>query len=314
MSRVSSSFPTLFVLFLLASCSNTQPGTDTGATTRGRGRGEARVAQEARALRPMPVRWKAPVACPEQEDSRAAEARAAPQRRAGPSGAAALWQPAAGPEAGADLQQAAARGGRGRRRQRGQARHWRNGRDRRSSGQRRGHHHRRCHDRREVWHRWQRRLGRQDRDRRQRLGRRQRRQSRRSPPSRKATSGSLPAAATPRPGRRPPRSRVSPKPSRRSPQGKTIWMMAGTHSFSQTVSIPRNKVGTRPRSPIASRVSPTGARPVLDFAGVDRSSEIRGLQLDASYWHLRYLELENASDNCLFHRRLEQHGRAPDHS
>lgn len=80
--------------------------------------------------------------------------------------------------------------------------------------------------------------------------------------------------------------------------GKTIWMTAGTHLFTSTVIFPRSMKGTASQM---YRVAgdPSGPRPVLDFMGVNRSSEIRALQIDGEFWHLRYLEVQNPSDNGL---------------
>jgi hypothetical protein len=78
--------------------------------------------------------------------------------------------------------------------------------------------------------------------------------------------------------------------------GQTIWMTEGTHLFTTTVIFPRSMKGTASQM---YRVAgdPSGARPVLDFMGVNRSSEIRALQIDGDFWHLRNLEVQNPSDN-----------------
>jgi hypothetical protein len=78
--------------------------------------------------------------------------------------------------------------------------------------------------------------------------------------------------------------------------GHTIWMTAGVHKFTETVVIPKRLVGTA-AVPCCISGIPGGPRPQLDFTGVDRTSEIRGIQLDANYWHLYYLDVYGASDN-----------------
>lgn len=78
--------------------------------------------------------------------------------------------------------------------------------------------------------------------------------------------------------------------------GHTIWLLPGTYAFTDTVQIPKTKRGTAaaPYRLAGRRGLP---RPKLDFTGVSRSSEIRGLQIDGQYWHLCYLEIYGASDN-----------------
>jgi hypothetical protein len=78
--------------------------------------------------------------------------------------------------------------------------------------------------------------------------------------------------------------------------GQTIWITEGTYKFTETLSVPRSKKGT---ADLPFRIAgiPGAARPKLDFTGVDHSSEIRGIQLDGSYWHLRYLEIFGVADN-----------------
>lgn len=78
----------------------------------------------------------------------------------------------------------------------------------------------------------------------------------------------------------------------------TIWMTEGIHKFTETVIIQRSLDGTSTQ-PYRICGVPGGPRPQLDFYGVNHSSEIRGIQLDADYWHLRYLEIFGAADNGL---------------
>ena len=78
--------------------------------------------------------------------------------------------------------------------------------------------------------------------------------------------------------------------------GHTVWLLPGTYAFTDTVQIPKQKRGTAaaPYRLAGRRGLP---RPKLDFTGVSRSSEIRGLQVDGQYWHICYLEIHGASDN-----------------
>jgi len=78
--------------------------------------------------------------------------------------------------------------------------------------------------------------------------------------------------------------------------GHTIWLLPGTYGFTETVQIPKKKRGTAaaPYRIAGRRGMP---RPRLDFTGVSRSTEIRGLQVDGQFWHLCFLEVFGASDN-----------------
>ncbi len=78
--------------------------------------------------------------------------------------------------------------------------------------------------------------------------------------------------------------------------GHTIWILPGEYLFTETVQIPKKKQGTA-AEPYRISGLPDGARPKLNFTGVSRSSEVRGLQVDGQFWHLHYLEVFGASDN-----------------
>jgi hypothetical protein len=80
------------------------------------------------------------------------------------------------------------------------------------------------------------------------------------------------------------------------PPGHAIWLAPGTYTFTETVQVPKRKQGTA-TAPYRIVGAGDGPRPRLDFSGVDRSSEIRGLQVDSQFWHLCYLEVFGASDN-----------------
>lgn len=78
--------------------------------------------------------------------------------------------------------------------------------------------------------------------------------------------------------------------------GHTIWMLPGEYSFTETVQILKKKQGSASQPYRISGLT-DGARPKLNFTGVSRSSEVRGLQVDSQFWHLHYLEIFGASDN-----------------
>jgi hypothetical protein len=82
--------------------------------------------------------------------------------------------------------------------------------------------------------------------------------------------------------------------------GKTIWVTAGTYSYNAPISI--SSGGSAAGSLRISGVT-GGAKPVIDFSGEPRASNNdgeRGIQLSGSYVHLRYLEIQEAADNCVY--------------
>ena len=74
--------------------------------------------------------------------------------------------------------------------------------------------------------------------------------------------------------------------------GHTIWMKAGTYKYGASIQL--KKSGTA-AAPYTISGAP-GVRPVLDFT---TPAAVRGFDIQADYWHLVRLEVENASDNCI---------------
>ncbi|MDX3642566.1 CBM35 domain-containing protein [Streptomyces sp. MB09-02B] len=80
--------------------------------------------------------------------------------------------------------------------------------------------------------------------------------------------------------------------------GGTIYLRGGTYAHASTVTIPVGSSGTS-----AARTTLTaypGERPVLNFSAQSESSSNRGLQLNASYWHVKGLVVERAGDNGIY--------------
>lgn len=76
--------------------------------------------------------------------------------------------------------------------------------------------------------------------------------------------------------------------------GTTLWVMAGTIEYATTMIL--SKSGTE-TDPIRVWAMP-GARPILDYAAQPRAmSALRGIEVRGNYWHIKGLEIENASDN-----------------
>jgi hypothetical protein len=80
--------------------------------------------------------------------------------------------------------------------------------------------------------------------------------------------------------------------------GGTIYLRGGTYRYSQTVTIPTGSNGTSSARTVLSAYP--GETPVLDFSAQSVSSSNRGLQLNASYWHLYGLVVQYAGDNGIF--------------
>ncbi|MFF9034389.1 carbohydrate-binding protein [Streptomyces sp. NPDC014892] len=80
--------------------------------------------------------------------------------------------------------------------------------------------------------------------------------------------------------------------------GGTIYLRGGTYAHASTVTIPVGSSGTS-----AARTTLTaypGETPVLNFSAQSESSSNRGLQLNASYWHVKGLVVERAGDNGIY--------------
>ncbi|MFG2356244.1 carbohydrate-binding protein [Streptomyces sp. NPDC048521] len=85
-------------------------------------------------------------------------------------------------------------------------------------------------------------------------------------------------------------SRVTP--------GGTIYMRGGTYAYTQTITIPAGSDGTSGARTTLSAYP--GETPVLNFSAQTESSTNRGIQLNASYWHLYGLTVERAGDNGIY--------------
>ncbi|MFI9150124.1 carbohydrate-binding protein [Streptomyces sp. NPDC053367] len=80
--------------------------------------------------------------------------------------------------------------------------------------------------------------------------------------------------------------------------GGTIYLRGGTYRQASTVTIPAGRNGTSAaRTTLAAY---PGETPVLNFAAQTESSANRGLQLNASYWHIRGIVVERAGDNGIY--------------
>jgi hypothetical protein len=80
--------------------------------------------------------------------------------------------------------------------------------------------------------------------------------------------------------------------------GGTVYLRGGTYAYAQTVTVPDASDGTS-----AARTTLTAyqnEKPVLDFSAQSESSSNRGLQLFASYWHVKGLVVEHAGDNGIY--------------
>ncbi|WP_299536216.1 right-handed parallel beta-helix repeat-containing protein [uncultured Streptomyces sp.] len=80
--------------------------------------------------------------------------------------------------------------------------------------------------------------------------------------------------------------------------GGTIYLRGGTYAYAQTVTVPDASDGTA-----AARTTLTAyqsEKPVLNFSAQAESSTNRGLQLFASYWHVKGLVVEHAGDNGIY--------------
>ncbi|MFD9043502.1 carbohydrate-binding protein [Streptomyces bottropensis] len=80
--------------------------------------------------------------------------------------------------------------------------------------------------------------------------------------------------------------------------GGTIYLRGGTYAQAATVTIPAGSSGT---AAARTRLSAyPGEKPVLNFSAQSESSSNRGLQLNASYWHVSGLIVERAGDNGIY--------------
>ncbi|MEU5593055.1 CBM35 domain-containing protein [Streptomyces sp. NPDC020298] len=80
--------------------------------------------------------------------------------------------------------------------------------------------------------------------------------------------------------------------------GGTIYLRGGTYNYSSTVTIPVGSDGTSGARTTLSAYP--GETPVLNFSAQSESSSNRGLQLNASYWHVYGITVEHAGDNGIY--------------
>ncbi|MFW6244752.1 MAG: InlB B-repeat-containing protein, partial [Fibrobacterota bacterium] len=75
--------------------------------------------------------------------------------------------------------------------------------------------------------------------------------------------------------------------------GEVIYMRGGTYNVSESIVI--RKSGTSEAS--ISLFAYEGEIPVINFSAMDEVSSNRGVVLDADYWHIRGIVIEEAGDN-----------------
>ncbi len=74
--------------------------------------------------------------------------------------------------------------------------------------------------------------------------------------------------------------------------GHTVWIKAGTYKYSAAIQLKKSGTAALPYTVAGV----PGTRPVLDFT---TPAAVRGFDIQGDYWHLKTLEVENASDNCV---------------
>ena len=83
--------------------------------------------------------------------------------------------------------------------------------------------------------------------------------------------------------------------------GQTIYMLAGTYSYSTQITIP---VGINGTSGAMIQLMPyNNASVTLDFSSQvygDTATNPRGIQLDANYWHIYGIRVYGAADNGIY--------------
>lgn len=82
--------------------------------------------------------------------------------------------------------------------------------------------------------------------------------------------------------------------------GQTVWVQPGTYAHSAPVQL---TVKATAESPLRISGLSRKAKPVFDFSGETRSrgnNGERGFHISGAYVHLRYLEIANAADNCVY--------------
>jgi pectate disaccharide-lyase len=80
--------------------------------------------------------------------------------------------------------------------------------------------------------------------------------------------------------------------------GATIWVMNGTYQYAVTQKIGSSKPGTE--NGVVRVWAEAGAKPIFDFSSQSASDANRGIQLQASYWHIKGITVTKAGDTGIF--------------
>jgi Right handed beta helix region len=80
--------------------------------------------------------------------------------------------------------------------------------------------------------------------------------------------------------------------------GTIIYIRGGTYALSTKISIPSSKTG-QANGLVKLWAFPGDPRPKLDFSAMAISSSNRGVELAASYWHVKGIDIYKAGDNGL---------------
>jgi hypothetical protein len=84
-----------------------------------------------------------------------------------------------------------------------------------------------------------------------------------------------------------------PKAVTAASAGDTIYVRGGTHVYTTPITISKNGTSSSKFYLFAY----PGEHPVLDFSSMSESSSNRGIKLNASYWHIKGLDIYKAGDN-----------------
>ncbi len=77
--------------------------------------------------------------------------------------------------------------------------------------------------------------------------------------------------------------------------GDTIFVRAGVHSYSSTISVSSSKNGSEVKRYYLFGYK--SERPVLDFSSMEANSSNRGINFKASFWHVKGFDFKGAGDN-----------------
>jgi hypothetical protein len=83
-----------------------------------------------------------------------------------------------------------------------------------------------------------------------------------------------------------------------SAAGTIIYIRGGTYAFTTKISIPSSKTG-QANGLVKLWAFPGDPRPKFDFSAMTVSSSNRGIELAASYWHVKGIDIYKAGDNGL---------------